>query len=239
MEASVNSAGNAPVFLRAEWRKLMIVNYAVLGDLLGEYIPHHTEPDLFNGNCLVSLVGFRFINTKLKGIPVPFHRNFTEVNLRFYVRRNLPGGICRRGVVFIREIVPLPALSLVANLVYGEHYETRPVRHELASEAGAISVAYEWKKKAKHRISVVAENNAEEIKPFSAEEFITEHYWGYTKLRGNKTAEYAVEHERWKSYPVKEYEVKVDFGLSYGKKFAFLSGEKPVSVMLAEGSEII
>jgi uncharacterized protein YqjF (DUF2071 family) len=34
----------------------------------------------------VSLVGFLFQNTRLRSIPIPFHRIFEEVNLRFYVR---------------------------------------------------------------------------------------------------------------------------------------------------------
>ena len=36
--------------------------------------------------CYVSLVGFMFKNTRLLNIPIPFHTDFEEVNLRFYVK---------------------------------------------------------------------------------------------------------------------------------------------------------
>ncbi|WP_317233059.1 MULTISPECIES: DUF2071 domain-containing protein [Pontibacter] len=74
-------------FLKAEWRKLAIANYEVDSSLLAAYLPYGTELDLWNGKCYVSLVGFMFINTKLLNFKIPFHINFEEVNLRFYVKR--------------------------------------------------------------------------------------------------------------------------------------------------------
>ncbi len=71
---------------------------------------------------------------------MPFHVEFEEVNLRFYVRRG-----DRRGVVFIREIVPRPALQLVASKFYGEPYITAPMRHEWKKGADGHAVRYEWK----------------------------------------------------------------------------------------------
>src|SRR5215831_17486814 len=99
-------------FLRAEWRKLAIANYCVDKKALQKYVPGKTELDTWNGNCYVSLVGFMFLNTKLKGIAIPFHQNFEEVNLRIYVRYK-DGHIWKRGVTFIKEIVPKYALSFV------------------------------------------------------------------------------------------------------------------------------
>ena len=119
----------ASKFLTAEWRKLAIANYSVDPKILKPYLPYKTELDLWNGKCYVSLVGFRFVNTKLKGISIPFHRHFEEVNLRFYVRFKDPTG-WKRGVAFIKEIVPKPALTFIANTIYREKYITLPMKHQ-------------------------------------------------------------------------------------------------------------
>ena len=131
-------------FLKAEWRKLAIANYELDPALLKKYIPSKTELDLWNGTCYVSLVGFMFLNTKLLGLPIPFHRNFEEVNLRFYVRHN-HNGEWKRGVVFIKEIVPKPALTFVANTIYKEHYQTMKMSHSWSELEDHRSVEYNWR----------------------------------------------------------------------------------------------
>lgn len=224
--------------LKAEWRKLLMANFEVEASLLQPYVPAKTELDFWNNRCYVSLVGFMFLNTRLLGLPVPFHRHFEEVNLRFYVRSK-QGGSWRRGVVFVKEIVPRPALSFVANAVYGEHYETMKMWHSWRQEAGQRSVEYSWRKNGKvNRLYAEAGLEAAAIAAGSEEEFITEHYWGYTKVNNQKTSEYEVVHPQWQCYPVKHYEIDVDFGGVYGHRFAGLAGTPPLSVMLAEGSEI-
>lgn len=225
-------------FLTAEWRKLAIINYSVDASILSPYLPFRTELDLRNGKCYVSVVGFRFLNTKLKGINVPFHRNFEEINLRFYVRCK-ENGEWKRGVTFIKEIVPRPALTFVANTVYGEKYVTLPTRHEWKEDHKQLEVSYGWKHGGSwDSISVKADAAAKDIPIGSEEEFITEHYWGYTPLGNNLTSEYQVEHPRWKMYPVIEQTIAVRFGALYGAEFGFLKDTLPDSVMLAEGSSI-
>jgi uncharacterized protein YqjF (DUF2071 family) len=224
-------------FLQAEWRKLAMANYAVKPELLLPFVPAKTELDFWNNTCYISLVGFMFLNTRVLGIKVPFHINFEEVNLRFYVRYQ-DAGEWKRGVVFIKEIVPRAALTLVANTLYGEHYETMPMQHTWETEANTLKVEYRWKKSLWHTFSVEADSNAVPLEAGSEAEFITEHYWGYTKINAQKTSEYQVEHPRWEIYPTRNYSIDVDFGKVYGSGFSFLSTEKPVSVFLAEGSEI-
>lgn len=224
-------------FLQAEWRKLAMANYAVKPELLLPFVPAKTELDFWNNTCYVSLVGFMFLNTRVLGIQVPFHVNFEEVNLRFYVRYQ-EAGEWKRGVVFIKEIVPRAALTFVANTLYGEHYETLPMQHTWKTEADRLLINYRWKKSAWHTFSVEADPNAVPLEAGSEAEFITEHYWGYTKINAHKTSEYQVEHPRWEIYPTRNYAIDVDFGKVYGSEFSFLSTEKPVSVFLAEGSEI-
>lgn len=229
----------ANTFLKAEWRKLLMANYIVDPQILLPYLPNKTELDLWNGSCYVSLVGFMFLNTSIKGIKVPFHTNFEEVNLRFYVRYK-DNDEWKRGTVFIKEIVPKPALTFVANLVYKEHYETLPMTYNWQKNGDTFSVEYKWKKFGRwNSIKVNSGLDQIDIVAGSEEEFITEHYWGYTKINDLLTSEYGVEHPVWKIYETKEHYVDVDFGANYGQQFEFLNEQKPTSVLLAEGSEIL
>ena len=225
-------------FLNAEWRKLAFANYRIDPSVLEAHVPPGTELDLWNGQCYISLIGFMFTNTKLLGFKIPFHTTFEEVNLRFYVKR-LDRGVWKRGVVFIKEIVPKPALSFVANTIYKEHYETLRMRHQWDESAMERTVKYQWRKKKQWQsFQVVADLNASEIEEDSETEFITEHYWGYAKINEEYSNEYEVTHPRWRQYRVKSYEIDTDFALVYGEEFAFLNAISPASVMLAEGSEI-
>ena len=222
-------------FLTAEWRKLAIANYEIDPAVLNKYVPAGTELDFWNGKCFVSLVGFMFIDTRLLGVPIPFHRNFEEVNLRFYVRR-FDGQEWKRGVVFVKELVPRKALTLVANTVYQEHYETVQMAHSFSVEKDRLKVSYRWG--GQHAFHIEANAEAEPIATESETGFITEHYWGYTRVSEQKTFEYEVTHPTWEAYPVLHHKVAVDFGDLYGSEFAQLSDLAPSSVMLAEGSKI-
>lgn len=225
-------------FLTAEWRKLAIANYVVTPELLNKYIPFGTELDLFNGRCYLSLVGFMFLNTKLIGLKIPFHSNFEEVNLRFYVKR-FDGKQWKRGVVFIKEIVPKPALTLIANSVYNENYETLPMQHEWIENSKNRIVTYKWKKNQLwNSLKITAAVEPTEIAPNSETEFITEHYWGYAQIDKNSSNEYEVTHPKWEKYDVTDYHINVDFEATYGDEFQFLNQVNPLSVMLAEGSKI-
>ena len=127
-EARAEPSGR--VFLTAQWRHLAILNWEVEPDLLAPLVPPGLELDFYQGKTLVSMVGFQFFDARLLGLPIPFHRHFEEVNLRFYVFRRV-GGQLRRGVVFIREICPRWAVTSVARWVYNEQYVTLPMRHRV------------------------------------------------------------------------------------------------------------
>ena len=226
------------IFLSAEWRKLALANYEVDKEILTKYLPPFTELDDWQGKYYVSLVGFMFVNTKLKGFNIPFHSNFEEVNLRFYVKYKDETGTWKRGVVFLKEIVPKPAITFIANTIYKENYQTLPMKHLWVESNDDLKVEYAWKTKKWNTFSVTAKAQSEIIPVGSEEEFITEHYWGYTKIAATLTSEYGVEHPRWEVYPVKDCNIDVDFGSNYGTEFNFLNNVKPNSVMLAEGSPI-
>ncbi|HXB92749.1 MAG TPA: DUF2071 domain-containing protein, partial [Puia sp.] len=166
------------VFLKAEWRKLIIANYTVEPGKLMKYLPAKTELDQYEGSVYVSLVGFMFRKVRVKGILIPFHTIFPEVNLRFYVRFKEKGE-WKRGVVFISEIVPRPAITLVANTLFNEHYISLPMRQTEEIAGGNLQVGYGWRYQRKwNELYVEANIYAQPLLSGSKEEFITEHFWG-------------------------------------------------------------
>ncbi|GAB2819904.1 YqjF family protein [Ferruginibacter profundus] len=225
-------------FLTAEWNNLVMANYIVDPAILQKYVPNKTELDVYHGNAYVSLIGFMFEQTKILGVKIPFHINFEEVNLRFYVRYN-DNGQWKRGAVFIKEIVPKPAISIIANTLYHEKYSTMRMKHFFNKTAGAINLGYHWKHKGKwNKLEATTATEALPMRPGSEEEFIAEHYWGYSQYNDATTFEYNVQHPAWKVYPVKQYIIDCDFKALYGDAFAFLQHTAPSSVFMAEGSAI-
>jgi len=175
---------------------------------------------------------------KIERFTFPFHQNFEEVNIRFYVRYK-ENGTWKRGVTFIKEIVPKYALTIVANTIYKEPYETMPMKHSWALDDNKLEVEYNWKKERWNSFKITANATQLQLPENSKEEFITEHYWGYTQAGPNLCSAYEVQHPRWNMYKVLDHSIDVDFEKIYGAEFSFLETSKPASVMLAEGSEII
>lgn len=226
------------VFLTAEWRHLALLNYEVDPALLRPRRPAGTEIDRFEGRAFVSLVGFRFLHTRLRGIPIPFHRDFDEVNLRFYVRRS-DGGIVKRGVVFIQEIVPRRAIAAVARWVYHENYRALPMSHAVTSETAGQRVEYCWKLGPfSNRLAVSAGGVARAMGEGSLEQFIAEHYWGYAAQPNGGTVEYHVAHPPWRVWDVTSAEFSGDAGALYGPHFAAILSRPADSAILAEGSPV-
>ncbi len=243
-------------FLTASWRYLAMLNFAVEPKILEPHLPAGTELDFFQGETCVSVVGFLFHDTVVLGLPIPWHRNFEEVNLRFYVRKKSADG-WRRGVVFIRELVPKLAIAVTARVFYGEPYLALPMRSEAEENDGIVRAKYEWRRDKKWEcLALNGHGAAQEIPEGSHQEFITEHYWGYTRrsskfgLRsssddsprnsksGLRTSEYRVEHQRWKFWPADSFEFKADVATLYGEKFIEPLKAKPVSAFIADGSSV-
>ena len=215
-----------------------MLNYTVAPDVLQPFVPQGTELDYFNRQAFLSLVGFRFLHTRLFGIPVPLHTNFEEVNLRFYVRRKTGDG-WRRGVVFIRELVPRRAIALIARVFYGEPYLAVPMRHRIELLDGEIRVEYAWRRQGRwESLFGTGKGEPQPIEPGSEEEFITEHYWGYTGRSGG-CSEYPVEHPRWRVWRGIEGAFEANVSSLYGDRFVKSLSVPPSSVFIAEGSAII
>ena len=229
-------------FLKARWINLIMLNYEVDPAILEKYIPPGTELDLWKGKTLVSMVGFLFKDTCVRGIKWPLQVNFEEVNLRFYVR-HYNGKEWKRGTVFVSEIVPKPFIATFANLIYKEHYRARPMRYSVRQvNDGNSQYLYEWKFDGKWDSKLGGLVNTSELKPIipgSQEEFIFEHYWGYNKVNKKTTYEYQVEHITWNAVPVMEPVFEADIARLYGKDFVPCLTKKPYSAFFADGSEII
>ena len=226
-------------FLTARWESLVLLNYRCPPGLLIPFVPKGTELDSWRGTNL-SLVGFRFVDTRVAGIPIPGHRTFEEVNLRFYVRRDRPDGV-RRGVVFIRELVPKRLIAFVARAVYNEPYLALPMSHavELEPSAGG-SATYSWRHRdVPHSLSARVEGPASPLRPGTEAEFITEHYWGYNRQRGGRTLEYRVDHPPWLVWECNDaqYSAPPESTL-YGPDFSAVLASPPASAFVAVGSEV-
>lgn len=225
------------VFLRAEWRQLVMLNYEIDPHFLEGRVPRGTEIDFHDGRTFVSLVGFRFLSTKVLGLPVPFHRNFAEVNLRFYVRRKVEGGI-RRGVVFVREIVPRFLVAEVARLAFHENYVCRRMSHDIRRDTpSSQAVTYRWREGTED-CTLLAESQTSPSLPLKGtlEAFISEHYFGYTALPNGGCFEYAVEHEPWTVSPASRAEFKGE--TAYPQELREVLRREPASAFLAEGSTV-
>lgn len=225
-------------FLTAEWRYLAMLNFQVDPELVRSFVPQGTELDSWQGQYFVSIVGFMFLNTRLLGLPIPGHINFEELNLRFYVRRKGPEG-WRRGVVFIKELVPRRAIATIARLVYNENYTAVPMRHEIMSDEEETVFSYQWRwQSVWHTVAVQAQGSPQPLQPGSQEEFIAEHYWGYAKQRDGGTVEYQVEHPPWNVWQATSHCFECDVTAVYGEKFAPILQATPASVFLADGSAV-
>jgi hypothetical protein len=227
-------------FLKAQWNNLLMLNYEVDPDVLKPYLPPFTVLDLWQGKALVSMVGFLFQNTRVIGIKWPFHVNFEEVNLRFYVK-HFDGSEWKRGAVFISEIVPKYTIAWLANNLYKEHYSAMPMRHSSNQVSeNSTQYCYEWKLNGRwNRLSGTVNNTLAAIGAASQEEFILEHYWGYNKIGDALTMEYQVEHISWNAGSVTDTVFEADISKLYGKEFEPYLSVNPYSAFFADGSDII
>ena len=223
-------------FLTAQWRNLLMLTYAVDPKVLIDRVPAGTTLDQWRGQALVSVVGFQFLDTKVLGAPIPFHQDFEEVNLRFYVRRSASGET-RQGIVFVREMVPRPFVGGMARLLYREPYHIVSMRSKV-NPGPPPDVDYQWNATGKWcSLAATAEGQASELVPGSLDEFITVRHWGYNGEPGKETLEYRVDHPRWRIWHVDSTRVAYEGESLCGHELApYL--KNPISAILAEGSAV-
>lgn len=221
------------VFLTARWENLIIISYKVKPEILESYMSRGLEADTIDGNAFVSLVAFSFFDTKVKGLKIPFHVNFPEINLRFYVKNNE-----KRGVVFIKEFVPKSLIAFFANLLYNENYKSIPMENH-SEKKGNVFLNHTIRLKGKeYQINIEAENKPYLPSRDSTEHFFKEHEWGFGTSKKGEPMIYRVEHPFWEVYPIIKYENNFDFGEIYGRKWESLNKEDPYNITLARGSAV-
>ncbi|HEX6628067.1 MAG TPA: DUF2071 domain-containing protein [Gemmatimonadaceae bacterium] len=226
-------------FLTAQWRYLAMLNFEVDPAILASLVPTGTLLDDDAGRHYVSLIGFLFLDTHIFGLPAIFHENFEEVNLRFYVRRELAQQ-SRRGVVFIREIVSLPLVTEIAKLTYNEPYTTAPTKHSLVRTNDALqSVEYLLGSSPRQCcLTLRVDGDAAPLESGSHEEFITERPWGFTRQRDGGTIEYAVDHPRWRIWGDSHAKLDGPVGDFFPQPFSSILTGAPASAFVAEGSAV-
>jgi uncharacterized protein len=226
------------IFLKANWENIIMANYAVPNDLLKPYLPTGVDIDVFDGKAYVSLVGFMFKRTRLFNVPIPYFGTFEEINLRFYVKRQV-GNELKRGVVFINETVPYKIVAYLANKLYNENYTTVKTQHKWEINHESKKIHYLWKVNERwNSIYVEAETKSQSILKNSFEAFIYEHYYGYAKVNEYDTEEYKIHHPSWKINKIKRSLITCNFKNMYGNAFESLNNTKPHSVFIAEGSDV-
>jgi uncharacterized protein YqjF (DUF2071 family) len=225
-------------FLTAEWRHLLVLSYPVDPALLEPWVPAGTILDEHAGRAWVSLVGFEFLETRVLGFSSPLHRNFEEVNLRFYVRREQPSE-SRRGVVFVKEIVRSPVIAAVARLVYNEPYQSMPMRRFVGERGGSSAVEYAWNHGGRrHSMGARFQGAPSVPEEGSLEAFVTDRAWGYGRDRAGRTLEYRVDHVPWRVWRSCDATLDCDVGSVYGAPFGRAIAGAPPSALVAEGSPV-
>ena len=228
-----------PIFLTAEWRDLVMVNFEIEPEILAPRVPAGCELDFHDGRTFVSLVAFKFLKTRVWGLPIPWHRHFEEVNLRFYVRAKVDG-TWRRGVVFVKEIVPRWAIAFAARTFYQENYVSLPMRHSGdTSEPGSCLLEYAWRRRGTwEQVKASIEGTAQTPESGSEPSFIAEHYWGYCSQRNGSTVEYQVEHPPWRIWPVESWSMNLETASLYGAEFVETMQDRFSSAFVADGSPV-
>ncbi len=221
-------------FLSAHWSNLILITYAVPPTLLTPHLPRGVALDTRDGQAYASLVAFDFLDTRVLGVPWPGFRTFAEMNLRFYVRQG-----DRRGVVFIREIVPQWLVAKIANIAYNEPYVAAPLHSTTTTSAATLTVEHRLRWQGRiHRVAATGSRASVRPAADSAEHFFKEHEWGFGRSHRGRTISYQVIHPHWDIYPLLDWEVDLDWGAVYGPEWAFLHAAQPASTVFAVGSAV-
>ncbi|MEZ4772859.1 MAG: DUF2071 domain-containing protein [Bacteroidia bacterium] len=221
-------------FLTAQWSHLLNVTFPVPPEVLLPHVPEGVELDVQNGNAFASVVAFDFLDTRVKGLKIPFHINFPEINLRYYIKLN-----GKRGVMFWKELVPKFCIAMVARRLYNEPYESVQMDSSISTENGLHVLDHIFSYGGKtHRITARFSTEKSLPPADSMDYYFKEHDLGVGVSHRGKPLQYEVRHPEWEVFQLKDYHLDIDFGLVYGKEWDFLANTKPLCALLAVGSAI-
>jgi len=223
----------------SEWRDLILLSYAVEPAVLAPYVPAGTVLDLYRGKAWLSLMALFSQKTRILGLPLLWQNDFSQIHLRFYVRRHAHGEQ-RHGSAYLNELVPNPALALMGRVLYDEHFVTVPVHHKVSLEGDQLRVRYFWKaERGWERVGVTAKvGPPKAIEEGSLEEFLAHRLWGYTTQRSGTTYEVKLSHPRWQIHPVEKSDLRLRSMDYFGEPFHYILEREPDSAFLARGSHV-
>lgn len=226
------------IFLKSNWERIVSANYVIDPSILDNHLPNGTVLEAHNGNHYVSLVAFRYCETRLLNVRIPFHHLFEEINLRFYVKREITPGNWRSEVAFTKLFFPKKALTLVAKYIYKENYETLNMRHSWSENENHLLTSYGLKKNTWHNLEITTDKESALIDPNSSEHFFSKQYWGTAQIDDESCTVYKIEHPDWEAYKVLNWKITFDFNTVFGSEFKHLTDAQPESVHLIKGSEV-
>lgn len=230
---------HSKVFLKANWLRLASANYVVDPAILQKHIPKGTQLESFEGKHYVSLVAFRYSKTRLLNVRVPFHHLFEEINLRFYLKREISKGNWRSEVAFTKLFFPKKTLTFVAKHIYKENYETLRMRHSWLEKENHLHTSYGLHKNSWHDFEIESEKESVRADIDTPEFFFSKQFWGTSQIDHTSSTVYEIEHPDWEVFKVKNSKISFDFQTVFGDDFKHLTHMKPESVHLFKGSEVI
>lgn len=223
--------------ISSEFRKVTLINYVVPVEVIEKYLPEHTKPDYYNGECMISLVGFQVHKLKVANVKLPLLKNFEEIDLQIYVKR-FDGAQWRKGVVVINRIFDMPGTAPLTNTLFRTNYTSLPTSGSVQETEKFLQVKYSWHVREMEQSFMVRSNRL--AAPYDKDTeaaFILDRYYGYLKTEED-TYEYEIKHVNWHLYTVEEYSVDVDFSRQFDPAFNVLNSQTPHSVILTEGSPV-
>jgi hypothetical protein len=233
------------VFLKATWQNLIQLVYTAPIDEVQTLLPEGLTPEIFDGKAHIILSALEFRQTRVKGLKIPFHVHFPEINLRIPVRKQ---GVT--GVYFLRQYVPKHCIAVVAKRIYHEAYEAYPmeflVQHVPDADEGTSIMECHcklWKKEDTLDIQVYAvepenyipvdENHPPEPAVGDAD-FIT----GFGTNDKQEIIEYRIEHRKQEFFEVREWSIRGDLTKIFDDCIPKGISEMPIHVSFSHGQAV-
>ena len=227
----------------AEWREIVVINFEIDPKLLRNFIPPKTELDFFNETSFVTLMARACKNVKPYGWPIVFAKSIDQILLRFYVKRKV-GDTWRRGVCLIRDYLPKRKASFFLNWMFKHSFTQVPIKRTSSNFESGLptqlpTVEYQWTTgDYVNHIKVNARSQMRQQEQETKESFVLDHHYGYTVKEG-KTYEYYVEYSPWAMWDAQSGSFDCDTENVFGRPFVRALKQRPASVFLARGSDVI
>ena len=192
------------------------------------------EPDRWNGKTHASLVALEMRDVRVRGWRIPGFTAHPQVNFRVYARHR-----AHPAVVFVRELVPSRIIAAIGRLRYGEPFQTARISTRVMEGTADLTVEYRFGPgAARYRVGVLAARDGAIPAATTFEHYLKERTHGCRTDRQGRVGTFRVEHPRWAVRKVMSVDYAVDFAALYGPQWDVLNHSRPVSTILAVGSNV-